>query len=849
MKKQQPIHGAQLRARTRAFLCALTLALLPFATVFASIPGDASAVGDGFSNAFNDLPFTNSEITREGTLYTFHKAHNPAANDHRIIHLEFYTANEIAVGEYVGLSVLDRSGANGTVRMYDATAGNGSYAQITDPTNSTTKNFYITQTQESYGMQGGLYIYRKAHDEWIVFCYFLNSNDKYVTPSYGTAPTVTVNFAVGDSPWDGGTLNKYSASGAFGNRLSCTPTASSGYKFGIWSNGLYYNGQAAFRSWDNGTTYTAYFVPESAASRTVTVTADPADGTAGLWYRAVRGISTPSVVTSASVFEGVPVTLVATQTGSNPFHHWEDEGGNTLDPSVILSSNTTDGVTTTQVIVPTGKNTTYTAVFAPAAPSTYTVTWKSEDGESTLETDADLAADAATSFDGAIPTKAGNAQYSYTFDGWTTVANGGGTFYADGETPAVSGDATYYAHFSQSTNTYTVTVDVSPAGYGTVDHATVTSVPYGTNITNSTNTVTINGTTVTATPTAADAQYTYTFDSWGNGSATVTGNLTVTANFTRTTNNYTVAASVSPVGAGSVSGTGTFAYGTDVTLTATPTNRRWQFVRWTESASEVGTAASYTISSIAAAHTLVAEFEEIPVTIADNESSSYYASTLSTFSATMDFRLMRTFKAGMWNTVCFPFDLTAAQRGNSDMSGVTFYTLTSVTGDAAVGLDFNVTAVTTETMTARTPYLVQFTGADIVNPVFEDVTLAANAFTNNSGTDIGQNFTFNGTLCPTALEQGQANGYLFLGQDNALYWPNTANPIRAFRAYFYTSSPVVQSVHPRARIVVKGETPTDVEERIADGNGSAPRKYLHNGVLVIEKNGIRYNAVGQPLSE
>ncbi|MBP5477570.1 MAG: hypothetical protein J6Y00_07815, partial [Paludibacteraceae bacterium] len=55
----------------------------------------------------------------------------------------------------------------------------------------------------------------------------------------------------------------------------------------------------------------------------------------------------------------------------------------------------------------------------------------------------------------------------------------------------------------------------------------------------------------------------------------------------------------------------------------------------------------------------------------------------------------------------------------------------------------------------------------------------------------------------------------------------------------------VQSVHPRARIVVRGETPTDVEERIADGNASAPRKYLHNGVLVIEKNGIRYNAVGQ----
>ena len=112
-------------------------------------------------------------------------------------------------------------------------------------------------------------------------------------------------------------------------------------------------------------------------------------------------------------------------------------------------------------------------------------------------------------------------------------------------------------------------------------------------------------------------------------------------------NNYTVAASVSPVGAGSVSGTGSFGYGTDVTLTATPTNRRYQFVRWTESAVQKATTASYTIDDIDAAHTLVAEFEEIPVTLADNEESSYYSTTLSTFTGSMDFQMMRTFYAGM----------------------------------------------------------------------------------------------------------------------------------------------------------------------------------------------------------
>ena len=465
------------------------------------------------------------------------------------------------------------------------------------------------------------------------------------------------------------------------------------------------------------------------------------------------------------------MTVVAKAADGYVFDHWSYQyhnGSNLVDRT---NTNATWG--SKQMGLTTGntsyvyQGTTIYAHFRLDAPPTYTVTWKSEDGLTTLETDADLASGTATAYNGSTPTKASTAQYNYTFDGWATSANGA-KVYNNGSTPAATANATYYAHFSQTTNT------------------------------------------------------------------------------------YTVAATVSPAGAGTVSGTGTFDYGTNVALSASPSNRRYQFSHWTDGGASAGTDGNpaYTISSLAANHSaVVAVFTEVPVTIADNENSSYYASTLSTFSTTMDFRLMRTFKAGMWNTVCFPFDLTSAQRGNSDMSGVTFYTLTSVTGDAAVGLDFNVTAVTTETMTARTPYLVQFTGADIVNPVFEDVTLAASAFTNNtSGTNVGDTKFF-GTVHPTALEIGQSSGFLFLGQNNNLYWPNVNNDIRAFRAYFYSGSSTVQSVHPRARIVVKGETPTDVEERIADGNGSAPRKYLHNGVLVIEKNGIRYNAVGQPLSE
>jgi hypothetical protein len=183
------------------------------------------------------------------------------------------------------------------------------------------------------------------------------------------------------------------------------------------------------------------------------------------------------------------------------------------------------------------------------------------------------------------------------------------------------------------------------------------------------------------------------------------------------------------------------------------------------------------------------------------------------------------------------------------MRTATVYTLSSVTGDAAEGLDFNVSEVTS--LSARTPYLVQVSGANITNPVFEGVTLAASAFTNNtSGTNVGDTKFF-GTVHPTDLEIGENSGFLFLGQNNALYWPNVANKIRAFRAYFYSGSSVVQAVNPRVRLVVRPETPTDVIEgynadtRIAVGLPVPARKVLDNGNLIIERDGIRYNAVGQ----
>ena len=153
----------------------------------------------------------------------------------------------------------------------------------------------------------------------------------------------------------------------------------------------------------------------------------------------------------------------------------------------------------------------------------YTVTWKN--GNTTLETDTNVASGTAPGYDGATPTKAADAQYTYTFAGWAASA-GQETGTAVGELPAVSGDVTYFAAFSKTVNEYTITwVD------GNGETLKTEQVAYGT-------TPSYSGATPTKT---ATAQYTYTFNNtWSPAIASVTGAATYTAQFSSTVNEYTI---------------------------------------------------------------------------------------------------------------------------------------------------------------------------------------------------------------------------------------------------------------------------------------------------------------------
>lgn len=154
---------------------------------------------------------------------------------------------------------------------------------------------------------------------------------------------------------------------------------------------------------------------------------------------------------------------------------------------------------------------TYKATFT-AVSRKYTVTWVNEDG-TTIDTDS-VAYGETPTYDGATPTKAATAQYTYTFAGWTPNIS------------EVKGDVTYTATFTETLRTYTVTWKNEN---GTV-LKTDKNVAYGT-------TPTYDGENPTK---AATAQYTYTFAGWTPSVSTVTGDVTYTAQFNSTVNTYTV---------------------------------------------------------------------------------------------------------------------------------------------------------------------------------------------------------------------------------------------------------------------------------------------------------------------
>ena len=92
------------------------------------------------------------------------------------------------------------------------------------------------------------------------------------------------------------------------------------------------------------------------------------------------------------------------------------------------------------VVAAVSGDATYTATYT-ATKNSYTITWKQDDGSTIDQTTVEYGAIPAH----ANPTKPADAQYTYTFSGWSPSVS------------AVSGDATYTATYTATKNSYTIT--------------------------------------------------------------------------------------------------------------------------------------------------------------------------------------------------------------------------------------------------------------------------------------------------------------------------------------------------------------------------------------------------------
>lgn len=140
-----------------------------------------------------------------------------------------------------------------------------------------------------------------------------------------------------------------------------------------------------------------------------------------------------------------------------------------------------------------------------APTDTYTVTWKNYDG-TVLETDTNVVSGKMPSYDSAEPTKPADAQYTYTFAGWTPTVS------------AVTGDVTYTATYTSSLREYTITWKMDD---GTV--IDTTAVAYGETPTHAAPAKSLSGT--------AQYRYYYEFTGWDRDLTPVDRDAEYTARF------------------------------------------------------------------------------------------------------------------------------------------------------------------------------------------------------------------------------------------------------------------------------------------------------------------------------
>lgn len=338
----------------------------------------------------------------------------------------------------------------------------------------------------------------------------VSSNASYtfaVTANISLTAKFTIKtFTTTTANSTGGTASVNKSSVEYGGSAIWTATPSTYYNFSKWSNGSTTNPLIISNITAN-THITPVFVLKS-----YTVTWNPNGGTVD---------PTSTTKTHGSTLGTLPTpTRAADVQYTYTFKGWftAATGGTKVSASIIVTGNVT-----------------YYAQWT-ATKRSYKINYQTTYG-SLNRTSQSIAYGSKGSCTLTMPSN--DAQYTYTFQGWYTAANGGGTKVGSSltlETPSVTGAATYYAYVTRAVNRYTFTFN---ANGGSTSSSSITK-DYNEAI----------GTLPTCSR-AADNTYTYAFAGWFDTVAAtggtklttttkVTSNKTWYARWTATYKNYTV---------------------------------------------------------------------------------------------------------------------------------------------------------------------------------------------------------------------------------------------------------------------------------------------------------------------
>ena len=269
--------------------------------------------------------------------------------------------------------------------------------------------------------------------------------------------------------------------------------------------------------------------------------------------------ATNGMVTGGGTYEyGTAISLVAIPDNHYHFVRWSD-GGTSATRTITVSANTT-----------------YTAFFAI---DKHLITFKNHDN-TLLQSDSVNYGDVPT-YHSSTPSKPATAQYTYSFKGWNPVITN------------VTGDAIYIADFDSVINNYNISAIYdsskgSVAGCGTFNY----------------------GTTVTLSASGINH---YHFVNWNNSVTTSTISFVVTGdsvlNVSFAIDEHNIIATSNNDQYGTVTGGGTYEYGSVATITATP-NEHYVFIGWSNGST------SPTLTMIVTSDSVItAEFQPISYTV------------------------------------------------------------------------------------------------------------------------------------------------------------------------------------------------------------------------------------------